>query len=192
MISPKGKMCAAFLALAFALAAMSSPAQAKEELIAVPELEDNKTVAEAAADELPDPPAARSLEITLVNKTDAKIFVAFKFPVERVNDSAFDPGYVHGTKGWWGVAPGETKTVRPCRYYDHNLKVGHTVYYYYATSKGGKRIWSGKEGDPTHAIHPKDPFDFVMDEGTPGSKDVKFRPMKVKDGKGALSFALKQ
>ena len=56
------------------------------------------------------------LSVTLVNKTDAKVFVALargaQFQgVDEKNDLS---------KGWWSVEPGETKTIQPWDY-----SVGH-------------------------------------------------------------------
>ncbi len=130
---------------------------------------------------------AGDLLITLTNKTDARVFVAIGVMSEGGED---DGDY---SRGWWGVAPGETKTLRPDVY---SPVCGYS---FYATSLGGKRVWSSKEGN-TFWIHPSETFKTHPDHPIQGGKQVMFRYLSVDtversdgdyDGKASITFALK-
>ena len=77
----------------------------------------------------------RKLSVTLVNKTDAKVFVALaRAAMYQDVDESHDI-----SKGWWGVEPGETKTIQP---WDYSV---HYAYGYYATSRGGQLVWGASD-----------------------------------------------
>ena len=111
---------------------------------------------------------AETLKVKVTNKTDALISIAFaKAQTDTGGELDNDPDK---SKGWWNVKPGETRTLNP-----YNMSPFHSVYYY-ATSKGGKRVWGGKSGDRAFWIHPKDGFD-VAGKKISGGKQVYFRDL---------------
>lgn len=122
-----------------------------------------------------------SVTVKLANKTDAKIFVA----LARISTGGDDRG--DKVKGWYTVNPGKTRTVKFGRYSPVN------EYFFYATSKSGKRVWNGnKNNDSSFWIHPKDAFDTHPDKKISGGKKVIFRHLNVSsDGKARVNFTVK-
>ena len=123
-----------------------------------------------------------NLSVKLVNNTDAKIFVALAGQSDE-SSAVF-------SKGWYAVEPNNERTVGL-----GELSSGFS-YGFYATSKGGKRVWAAKADDPkcvgTFWIHPKDAFE--SHDGTPidGGKQVNFKRLNVSDeGKATIKFAVK-
>jgi Leucine-rich repeat (LRR) protein len=127
----------------------------------------------------------RTLSVKLVNNTDAQISVALAgWPEDGGETGAF-------TKGWFNVAPGKERTVN---YPNVSSSFGCG---FYATSKGGKRVWGGKPGDARYAgsfwVHMKNAF--ASHDGTPieGGKQVPFKRLSVsKDGKATIKFSVKK
>ena len=121
------------------------------------------------------------MTVKLANKTDAKIFVALA-QVSGGGDDTYDK-----VKGWFAVNPGKTRTVKFGSYSPV------MEYLYYATSKGGKRIWAGKgENGATLQIHPTDAFDTHPDKKISGGKKVRFRHLNVSsEGKARVNFTVK-
>lgn len=122
------------------------------------------------------------LTIKLANKTDAKIFVA----LARVSTGGEDGN--DKVKGWFSVNPGKTRTVKFGSYSPVN------EYYFYATSKGGKRVWAGnKNNGSTFWIHQKNAFDIHPDKEISGGKRVIFKNLNVSsDGKARINFSVKK
>ncbi len=117
------------------------------------------------------------LSVTLANKTDAKVFVAFA-EMSTGGDSRGDY-----SMGWWSVAPGRTRTIRLERYSPVCL------YFFYATSKGGRRVWGG---DAKEWVHPSKSFVSKGDSPIPGGKMVGFREFNVgTDGRARINFVAK-
>ncbi len=121
---------------------------------------------------------ADMVKVKVTNKTDATISIAF---AQAQTDSGGEDFSADCSKGWWNIEAGQTKTINT---YDHSPF--HTVFFY-ATSKGGKRIWAGKPGnDPMsgdHAfwIHPKKAFNVEGKKITDGKK-VYFRRLSYDFG----------
>ena len=115
-----------------------------------------------------------------MNKTDAKIFVALAKESEGGEDSA------DRVKGWFSVNPGKTRTVKFGTYSPVYR------YYFYATSKGGKRVWAGsKNNGSTFWIHPKDAFNAHPDKKISGGKKVIFKRFRASEGKARITFSTK-
>ncbi len=125
------------------------------------------------------------LSVKLTNGTDAKVFVALGQSSEGGDNSC------DYSQGWWGVGPGETKTIRidgysPACSYD-----------FYAVSKGGTRVWAGAEGG-SYWIHPHTTFKVHPDDALPGGSKAVFRRLQVNDvhrgdrlfGEAGIIFAL--
>ena len=127
--------------------------------------------------------AARAEPVTvkLANKTDAKIFVA----LAQVSEGGEDSG--DRVRGWFAVNPGKTRTVKFGNYSPV------MSYFYYATSKGGKRIWAGKGDDgSTFQIHPTNAFNSHPDKKISGGKKVRFKHLSVSsEGKARVTFTAK-
>ncbi len=114
------------------------------------------------------------VKVKVTNKTDATISIAFGRHQTDTGGEGFGPDY---SKGWWNIQPGQTQTIntyeRSAFYY----------VYFYATSKGGKRVWCGKPentsglGDHAFWIHPKKAFN-VVGKKIPDGKKVYFRCLK--------------
>ncbi len=79
--------------------------------------------------------AADSLEVTVTNRTDANIWIAFGMAAE-------DEG--NFSKGWWGIAPGQTRVIKPFRY------TPVYGYYYFAFNPKMNRYWHGKNKPNWH------------------------------------------
>ena len=109
---------------------------------------------------------AETLKIKVTNKTDATI--SFAFAEGQVDSGGED--IPDKSRGWMNIKAGETKT----RSYEINT--GFCAPYYYADSKGGKRVWGGKSGDRAFWIHPTDSFN-VVGKKIPGGKRVPFREL---------------
>ena len=129
---------------------------------------------------------AETLKLKVTNKTDATIHIAF---AEGQVDSGGED-IPDRSRGWWNVKAGETKT----RSYEINT--GFCAPYYYADSKGGKRVWGGKSGDRAFWIHPEKGFN-VVGKKISGGKRVYFRRLNYEydDRTGeytaSLNFTLK-
>lgn len=122
-----------------------------------------------------------SITIKLANKTDAKVFVA----IARISTGGEDRN--DKVKGWYTVNPGKTRTIKFGSYspvYE---------YFFYATSKGGKRVWEGKRNNGSAFwIHPKDAFDTHPDKKISGGKKVIFKNLSVSsEGKARVNFTVK-
>jgi hypothetical protein len=122
-----------------------------------------------------------NLSVTLMNNTDAKIFVAI------VGRS--DNGDASFTKGWWSVDPNNERTIK------FGELSSDFSFGFYATSKGGKRVWAAKADDPkcvgTFWIHPKDAFNSGG-EPIDGGRQVNFKRFTVSDeGKATIKFSVK-
>ena len=115
-----------------------------------------------------------------MNKTDAKVFVALaRAAMYQDVDESHDI-----SKGWWSVEPGETKTIQP---WDYSV---HYAYGYYATSKGGQRVWGASDvyeslpGESGYPIHPTKAFESHRDRPISGGKEVLFRDLDREDEEG--------
>ena len=109
---------------------------------------------------------ASTLKLKLTNKTDATISFAFaEGQVDSGGETIPDE-----SKGWWNVKPGETKTL------SYEINTAFCAPYYYAKSKGGKRVWGGKSGDRAFWIHPEKGF-HVVGKKISGGKQVPFREL---------------
>ena len=107
---------------------------------------------------------AQTLKVKVTNKTDATI--SFAFAEGQVDTGGRD--IPDESRGWWNVKPGETKTL------SFEISPTFCAPYYYATSKGGKRVWGGKSGDRAFWIHPEKSFN-VEGKKISGGKQVYFR-----------------
>ena len=112
---------------------------------------------------------AEPVTVKLANKTDAKIFVA----LAQVSEGGEDSG--DRVRGWFAVNPGKTRTVKFGNYSPV------MSYFYYATSKGGKRVWGGKKGDHAFWIHPKNAFNVTKNKKVKDGKRVYFRRLGDSD-----------
>ena len=72
------------------------------------------------------------VKVKVTNKTDAKVFIAFART--QTDSGGEDDDKPDSSKGWWSIDPGKTKTFKTYEYSPF-----HSVFYY-ATSKGGKRV----------------------------------------------------
>ena len=124
---------------------------------------------------------ADKLSVSLTNKTDAKVFVAIA-GVSTGGESSGD-----FSKGWYAVEPGQSRTIK-FREYSPVFE-----YYFYATSKGGKRVWEAKGGNGESCwIHPKNAFESKGGRKVSGGKKVPFRHLSVgTDGKAKINFVVK-
>ena len=125
----------------------------------------------------PDPvSAADKLVISMTNKTDAKVYVA----IARMSSGGDDARDF--SKGWWGIEPGETKT----------LKFSYSPvceYGFYAKSLGGKRVWAGTKDRRlgNFWVH-QNAFNAHPRKSLPGGKKVSFRHLNVSErGNGATA-----
>ena len=113
------------------------------------------------------------VRVKVTNKTNSKIFIAF---ARSQTDSGGDDSYNSDvSKGWWGVEPGKTKTLKT---YDYSPFFS---VFYYAKSADGKLVWAGKSGDQSFWIHPTKAFNANNDKKLKGGKKVYFRRMKDSD-----------
>ena len=124
------------------------------------------------------------LKVTLVNKTDATVSVAFA-------RGGGEEGYDRA-KGWWNVKPGEKRTVTVKEYYSPVTE----ACFWYATSMGGKRVWAGdSSGYDPFLIHPTKSFEARPNQRLDGGKKVYFRSLNIdSDGESAtatLTFTTK-
>ena len=113
------------------------------------------------------------VKVKVTNKTDAKVFIAFART--QTDSGGEDDDKPDSSKGWWGINPGETKTFKTYEYSPF-----HSVFYY-ATSKGGKRVWGGKKGDHAFWIHPKNAFNVTNSKKVKDGKRVYFRRLSDSD-----------
>ncbi|MCR5346749.1 MAG: hypothetical protein K6E38_03150 [Fretibacterium sp.] len=126
----------------------------------------------------------RNLSVTLVNKTDANIFVALAgWP-----DSGEDAGSF--TRGWYKVEPRKGRTVT---YSNVNLSFGFGFY----AKSGSRLVWTAKPGDSRYAgrfwIHPQNAFKSFDGKPVKGGKQVNFRTLMVsEDGKATINFSVKK
>ncbi len=123
------------------------------------------------------------LSVTLVNKTDAEVFVALASQPDDGGDAFI--------VGWFNVEPGKEITV-PFDSFNSGASFG-----YYAESNGGKRVWTAKPGDARYAgsfwVHPSDAFESRGGEPIDGGMEVGFRRLKVSsEGKATLNFTVKE
>ena len=123
------------------------------------------------------------LSVTLVNKTDAEVFVALASQPDDGGDAFI--------VGWFNVEPGKEITV-PFDSFNSGASFG-----YYATSNDWKRVWTARPGDARYAgsfwIHPTDHFEHRGGEPIDGGMEVGFRRLKVSsEGKAALNFTVKK
>ncbi len=132
---------------------------------------------------------ADMVKVKVTNKTDATISIAF---AQAQTDSGGDGFSPDCSKGWYNIQPGQTKTLN-----SYGGSPFHSIYYY-ATSKGGTRVWSGKPGKDSmlgdHAfwINPKKAFN-VEGKQIPDGKKVYFRRLNYDYGETAvLTFVLRK
>lgn len=121
---------------------------------------------------------AQKLVVTVANKTDAPVFLAFGGISEGgENDGDF-------ARGWFRVESGQTKNISVC---DYSPVYG---YYYYAENAAKKRYWHGKgmSGGTVFWIHPTKAFRNHPDRKIAGGKRVYFRPLKENMGKARLNL----
>ena len=118
------------------------------------------------------------INVKVTNKTDATISIAF---AQAQTDSGGDDFTPDRSKGWYNVESGQTRTIKT-----YESSPFHSVYFY-ATSKGGKRVWQGKPGkdsrfgDRAFWIHPKNAFN-TKGKRIPDGKKVYFRRMNSDRG----------
>jgi uncharacterized membrane protein len=97
--------------------------------------------------------------LNFCNKTNTKVFVAIMFSDD--DECGGDYGGWR-TQGWWGLNPGETKSV-------HSLDLFHNSnYYYYAEGMDG-RVWEGQYGD---VYVYSDSFDSCLNIGSTAAEKV--------------------
>ncbi len=132
---------------------------------------------------------ADMVKVKVTNKTDATISIAF---AQAQTDSGGEDPSADCSKGWYNIQPGQTKTLN-----SYEESPFHSVYYY-ATSKGGTRVWSGKpgnnsmSGDRAFWIDHKKAFN-VKGKKIPDGKKVYFRHMSHDYGETVvLTFVLRK
>ena len=90
------------------------------------------------------------MSFQFTNETAKTVYVTFQW---------YSPDTCAGygnweTRGWWGLYPGETKTV-----YGANLLFVNRTFYFYAESYDRTMIWSG----PFSTCTPITAFDWCLD-----------------------------
>ncbi|GKS69361.1 hypothetical protein W03_13650 [Nitrosomonas sp. PY1] len=101
------------------------------------------------------------------NSTSSTVWVAFQWysPNSCANDAQHDGG-LWETKGWYSIAPGQTKIV-----FGSDLQsTGNRYYYWYAESSNGS-VWSGAY----NTYVPSTAFDWCLNTGSTNSRIVGFR-----------------
>jgi hypothetical protein len=107
-------------------------------------------------------------KITIRNKTSKKASVALMWWGNGADATG-------GTKGWYGVEAGESRTVT---YPAHNATYVEGYMGYYA--KAESLVWAGKSGNGEQGwIHPQKAFESVNGEPVSGGKEVLFRRFSV-------------
>ncbi len=113
---------------------------------------------------------ASAAKITVVNQTDLKVSVALKWWADGADSAG-------GTKGWYGVEPGATRTIVWKGIDGAAVQVGSMGYY--AKAKG--LVWKGKGKTGVAGwIHPTRAFETTEpDEAIEGGQEVEFRVFDV-------------
>lgn len=95
------------------------------------------------------------------NSTPNTVWVSFQWysPATCANSGKWE------TKGWWQLAPGETKTV-----FGNDLQTIGKYYYYYAESSNGT-VWNG----PFNTYASNTAFDWCLNTGSTNSRILGFR-----------------
>jgi uncharacterized membrane protein len=122
--------------------------------------------------------AADSLEVAVTNRTDANVWIAFGMAAE-------DEG--NFSKGWWEIAPGQTRVIKPFRY------TPVYGYYYFAFNPKMNRYWHGKNmpnGTP-FLINKNKSFNVRPGQRLPGGVSYVFVPLNERQGKARLTFRLR-
>ncbi|EFC91378.1 hypothetical protein Dpep_1352 [Dethiosulfovibrio peptidovorans DSM 11002] len=110
---------------------------------------------------------ASAAKITLVNKTSVKVSVALQW----WTDGSESRG---GTKGWYGVEPGKSRTIVWSGIDGAAVQVGYMGFY----AKGKGLVWNGDSSELYGSgwIHPKKAFKTeTPDQAIPGGQKVNFR-----------------
>lgn len=124
------------------------------------------------------PAHARNLEVTVANKTDAPVWLAFaRVSAGGENDADF-------ARGWWKVEPGQTKRLSVMEY---SPVYG---YFYFAFSPTKKRFWHGRNmaGGTEFWVNKSKHFKSFPGKPLPGGVRYYFRPLKENMGKAKLSL----
>lgn len=113
---------------------------------------------------------ASAAKITLVNKTSVKASVALMW----WGDGSDNCG---GTKGWFSVEPGKSRTIVWNDIDSAAIQVGSMGFY----AKGKGLVWRGKPGEFPGWIHPTKAFETDNpDQDIPGGQTVDFRVFDVR------------
>ncbi|MDD4835803.1 MAG: DUF1036 domain-containing protein [Synergistales bacterium] len=120
---------------------------------------------------------ASAAKITLVNKTSVKVSVALMWWADGSDNKG-------GTKGWYGVDPGKSRTILWNGIDGAAIQVGSMGYY----AKGNGLVWRGNPGELQGWIHPKKAFETVTsDQAISGGQLVDFRMFNVEIGEDGSS-----
>ncbi len=122
---------------------------------------------------------ASAAKITLVNKSSVKVSVALMWWADGSDNKG-------GTKGWYVVEPGKSRTIVWKGIDGAAIQVGSMGYY----AKGKGLVWRGKPGELSGWIHPKKAFETrTPDQSISGGQMVDFRVFDVgfgDDGSSAV------
>nr|WP_321502068.1 hypothetical protein [uncultured Dethiosulfovibrio sp.] len=122
---------------------------------------------------------ASAAKITLVNKSSVKVSVALMWWADGSDNKG-------GTKGWYVVEPGKSRTIGWKGIDGAAIQVGSMGYY----AKGKGLVWRGKAGELTGWIHPKKAFETrTPDQSISGGQRVDFRMFDIgfgDDGSSAV------
>lgn len=112
---------------------------------------------------------ASAAKITLVNKSSVKVSVALMWWADGSDSRG-------GTKGWYGVEPGESRTIVWNGIDGAAIQVGYMGYY----AKGKGLVWKGKPGELSGWVHPQKAFETkTPDQAISGGQVVDFRMFEV-------------
>lgn len=122
---------------------------------------------------------ASAAKIALVNKTSVKVSVALMWWADGSDNRG-------GTKGWYVVEPGKSRTIVWNGIDGAAIQVGSMGYY----AKGKGLVWRGKPGELPGWIHPQKAFETMdPDQAISGGQEVDFRMFDVgfgDDGSSAV------
>ena len=120
---------------------------------------------------------ASAAKIKLVNKSSVKVSVALMWWADGSDNKG-------GTKGWYVVEPGKSRTIVWNGIDGAAIQVGSMGYY----AKGKGLVWRGKPGELSGWIHPKKAFETrTSDQAISGGQEVDFRLFDIRFGEDGSS-----